>query len=442
VTYPRTDSRYLTHDMEAGIEALVQSAAALIGADGDFTVNTAQVIDDSKVTDHHAIVITATTGKADTSALTEQERNILLTVAARLICAVGERHVFEAVAAEFSCGGNTFTAKGKATVAEGWKAAETSFKAVLNVKADDGDTDDEDAKDGDAHTIPPVTEGQTFKDVKAKVTEHHTQPPKPHTEATLLSAMETAGAAETTDEAERKGLGTPATRAAVIENLVFRKFAERKGRQLIPTKAGAALIRILPQQLTSPALTAEWENTLALIAKGEASPDGFMRGIVNLTEQIIRDNSKADTELACMFSPGKEVIGTLDAIRLQGYTMQDGKLVPAAVATVPPEKANPLKTAEMSTEQNLNMIDGTLGNNTPIVAEIETKMKSSKTVSLTELAGAIKAERSAEAKAESRVADERSSIREQLRAGKEQIAREKPEQRAVAPHSREKSELA
>jgi DNA topoisomerase-3 len=225
-------------------------------------------------------------------------------VATRLICAVGERHVYEVVTAEFLCGGNTFMAKGKATIAEGWKAAEALFKAVLKVKADsegDGDTD--------GGTILPVDEGQSFEDVRATVTEHYTSPPKPYTEATILGAMETAGAADTTDEAERRGLGTPATRAAVIENLVARRFAERKGRQLIPTEAGAALIRILPKQLTSPALTAEWENTLALIAKGEASPDEFMRGIVNLTERIVRENSKADAELACMFSPGRENIG-------------------------------------------------------------------------------------------------------------------------------------
>ena len=139
---------------------------------------------------------------------------------------------------------------------------------------------------------------------------------------------------------------------------------------------------------------------------------------------------------------GQLTQSTLDAIRVQGYAMQDGKLVSAAVATAPPEKQNPLKTAEMSIEQNLNMIDGTLGNNTPTVAGIEARMKSGETVSLTELAGAIKAERTSEAKAESRVADGRPSIREQLRAGKEQIARAKPEQRAVAPHSRDKAELA
>jgi DNA topoisomerase-3 len=318
LTYSRTDSRFLTSDMGAGIAALVQAAAALIGSDGNFPVNASQVVNDGRVSDHHAIVITAAAGNSDTSALAKPERNVLLLVAARLICAVGERHVYEAVTAEFLCGGNTFTAKGRATVTEGWKAAETLLLAALNVKADESDNE----TDGDGGTIPPVAEGQTFEDARAALTGHFTQPPKPYSEATLLSAMETAGAAETTDEAERTGLGTPATRAAVIENLVDRKFAERKGKQLVATEAGAALIKILPEQLISPALTAEWENTLALIAKGEASPDGFMRGIAHLTERIVRDNSKADAQFACMFSPGREIIGTCPRC---GSNVHEGK---------------------------------------------------------------------------------------------------------------------
>jgi DNA topoisomerase-3 len=304
LTYPRTDSRYLTSDMEAGIPSLVATASALIGADGNFPVAAAQVINDGKVSDHHAIVVTAAATNADVSALPDTERNILLLVAARLICATGERHVYEAVTAEFLCGGHSFTCKGKATVTEGWKAAETLFKKSQDIKPDA----DDDAEAEDSGTIPPVAEGQTFDDTKTSVTEHFTQPPGPYNDATLLSAMESAGAADTTDEAERKGLGTPATRASVIENLVAREFVKRKGKQLLPTDDGAALVRILPEQLRSPALTAEWENTLALIAKGEASPDAFMRGIEGLTTAIVAGASK-DEALACIFSPGREVIG-------------------------------------------------------------------------------------------------------------------------------------
>jgi DNA topoisomerase-3 len=317
LTYPRTDSRYLTSDMEAGIAALVQAAAALIDSGGNFSVSASQVINDGKVTDHHAIVPTAAAGAADVSALPKTERNVLLTVAARLICAVGERHVYEAVVAEFLCGGGTFTAKGKATVTEGWKAAEALFKAALNVKADD----DSDADEGGA-TIPPVTEGQTFEDAKATTSEHFTSPPKPYSDSTLLSAMEAAGAAEATDEAERTGLGTPATRAAVIENLVGRGFAFRKGKQLIPTDDGNALIKALPDALKSPQLTAEWENTLALIAKGAASPDEFMAGIEGLTTQIVREGDEVDPAAARMFSPGREVIGVCPRC---GANVHEGK---------------------------------------------------------------------------------------------------------------------
>jgi DNA topoisomerase-3 len=302
MTYPRTDSRHLTSDMEAGVPSLVAIASSLIGADGNFPVNAGAAINDAKVSDHHAIVITAAAGGANPAALPEAERNILLLVAARLICAVHDKHIYEALSAEFFCGEATFTAKGKAVISEGWKAADTLFRNALNLNADSAD-----GEDGGA--LPPIDEGQTFDSVAAAVTEHFTSPPNQYSEATLLSAMESAGAADTTDEAERKGLGTPATRAAVIENLVARGFAVRKGKQLIATEDGMGLIAILPDSLKSPALTAEWENSLTLIAKGEASTEGFMEGIEELISSIVKGCGKADDALACMFSPGKEVIG-------------------------------------------------------------------------------------------------------------------------------------
>jgi len=302
LTYPRTDSRYLTHDMEAGVPVLAGSAAAIIGATGT-PVNAPQVINDSKVSDHHAIVPTAALVVSDLSALLETERNIILLVSARLVCAVHEKHVYEAVTATLTCGGYMFTAKGKTIVSDGWKAANTLFKNSLKLKTDNKDDEDE-----DSGALPPIAEGQTLGNAETAATEHFTTPPKPYSEATLLSAMESAGAADTTDEAERKGLGTPATRAAIIENLVARRFAQRKGKQLIPTQDGENLIKILPDKLTSPALTAEWENALTRIAKGEASPDDFMRGIEDLAASIVTESVK-DESLACMFSPGKEIVG-------------------------------------------------------------------------------------------------------------------------------------
>jgi DNA topoisomerase-3 len=317
LTYPRTDSRYLTSDMAAGVSSLVGIAAALIGSGGNFPANTRAVINDAKVSDHHAIIITATASGADIRALSETERNTLLLVAARLICAVGDKHIYEAVCAEFSCGAAVFTAKGRTVLADGWKMADTLFKNVLKMKEDAAD-----GEDTDVCSLPPVSEGQTFEDVAATVTEHFTSPPKPYSEATLLSAMETAGAALVADEAERKGLGTPATRAAVIENLIARGFAKRKGKQLLPTDDGSNLMKILPDTLKSPALTSEWENTLALISRGEASPDDFMQGIEDLTAEIVRENGKANDALACMFSPGKEIIGVCPRC---GKNVHEGK---------------------------------------------------------------------------------------------------------------------
>jgi DNA topoisomerase-3 len=300
-TYPRTDSRFLTSDMAAGIPALAETAAATIGIGAAFPCDAAQVINDGKVSDHHAVIPTATLKTFDTSALPESERNILLAVCARLVCAVNEKHVYEAVTAAFDCGGYTFTAKGKTISADGWKTVDTLFKNALKLK-DEG----EDSEDGAA--LPPLAEGQTFNGAAA-VTEHYTQPPKAHSEATLLSAMEHAGASDTDADAERKGLGTPATRAAIIEKLVASGFAERKGKQLVPTKDGENLIAILPDNLTSPALTSEWENALTLIAKGEADPADFMRGIEDMARELVNGNAEAREDCKTLFAPEREAIG-------------------------------------------------------------------------------------------------------------------------------------
>jgi len=299
ITYPRTDSNFITSDMAAGIPALTQNAANFIGmgaeqTGADVPVNTAQVVNDSKVSDHHAIIITAQVGKAGLSKVTDTEREILALIAYRLVCAVGEKHIFEAITAIFDCNGHSFTAKGRVTIAGGWKT---------NARKED--TEDSD----NSGTLPPITEGQTFDNTAAAVTEHYTQPPKPYTEADLLSAMENAGAKDTTDEAERRGLGTPATRAAVIEKLVNGGFITRKGRQLIPTPDGENLIKILPDPLKSPELTAQWENSLTLIAKGKADPDSFMRDIEDMARMLVDGNAAPAEEYKTMFATPRESIG-------------------------------------------------------------------------------------------------------------------------------------
>lgn len=310
LTYPRTDSRYLTSDMATTAPVIVNQAALAVGflrGNAAVTVdNIGNVINDAKVSDHHAIIPTMSIQGFDLSTLPETERNILILVCVRLICSVHDKHVYEAVTASFDCGGHTFTAKGKTVIAEGWKAIDRLFRASLKLKKEDEDGGGAEA----GAALPPLAEGQTFEPVAATITEHFTQPPKPHTEDTLLSAMEHAGAEDTTDDAERKGLGTPATRAAVIEKLVSSGFVQRKGKQLIPTADGGNLIAILPEALTSPMLTAEWENALTRIAKGEADPNSFMRDIESMAKGLCVNYYQADEDKKALFRQDKEVIGT------------------------------------------------------------------------------------------------------------------------------------
>ena len=307
LTYPRTDSSYLTDDM-GGTAA--QIAALLAGKlpfmqGADFTPEISRLLDSKKVSDHHAIIPTMELTKADLAALPESERNILTLAGARLLMACAEPHIFEAVTAVFSCAGQEFIASGKTVLAEGWKGLERRFMATLKKKADTED-DEENALSLD---VPPFAEGQTFDNPQAAVTEHFTTPPKPHNEASLLSAMERAGNEEIDPDAERRGLGTPATRAAIIEKLVKGGFVERKGKQLIPTKNGIELVCVLPEVLTSPQLTADWENNLTQIAKGNADPDSFMTGIETMTRELVSTYPFLSDKEKERFKEEKPVIG-------------------------------------------------------------------------------------------------------------------------------------
>ena len=197
------------------------------------------------------------------------------------------------------------TARGKTILCEGWKEIDRKYRAALKNKPETDDADSDTEK-----TLPPFTEGQTFEKPAAKVTEHDTTPPKPHNEASLLSAMEHAGSEDTDPDAERKGLGTPATRAAVIEKLVKGGFVERKGKQLLPTKDGINLVCVLPDTLTSPQLTAEWENNLTQIAKGKANPAAFMEGIEDMARELVKTYPFLSDDKAQMFKPEREALGS------------------------------------------------------------------------------------------------------------------------------------
>ena len=300
LTYPRTDSAFLTDDMgETAAKTVTMLSGKLPFMEGaEFTPDVSQTLDSSKVSDHHAIIPTMELAKTDLSTLPESERNILTLAGARLIFAAAEPHIFEAVTAVFSCADTEFTARGKTVLAGGWKDLERRYRATLKGKPDPEDMEEE-------NTLPELSEGQTFTSPTAKVTEHFTTPPKPHSEATLLSAMERAGNGDTDPDAERRGLGTPATRAAVIEKLVKSGFAERKGKQLIPTQNGAALVSVLPDMLTSPQLTAEWENNLTQIAKGAADAGEFMQRIEAMARELVKENTAADKGKAA-FTGGEE----------------------------------------------------------------------------------------------------------------------------------------
>ena len=307
LTYPRTDSNYLTDDMG---DTAVHIAALLVGKlpfmkGAAFTPDIARTLDSKKVSDHHAIIPTMELAKADLAALPESERNILTLAGARLLFAAAEPHIFDAVTAVFSCADTEFTAKGKTVLCDGWKELERRYRATLKGKPDaEGDEENERILD-----VPTFTEGQSFDSPAARVTAHDTQPPKPHTEASLLSAMERAGSADTDPDAERRGLGTPATRAAVIEKLVKSGFVQRKGKQLIPTQNGNNLVCVLPDTLTSPQLTAEWENALTQIARGAAEPEDFMRGIEEMARELVKAYPFLSENQKGLFKEEKAVIG-------------------------------------------------------------------------------------------------------------------------------------
>ena len=305
LTYPRTDSSYLTDDMEetaAKVIALLCGKLPFMAGVG-FSPEIARVLNSKKVSDHHAIIPTMELAKTDLAALPESEKNILTLAGARLLFATAAPHSFETVTAVFSCADHEFTAKGKAVIAAGWKDMERLYRVTLKKKPD---SDDENELVLD---VPDFTEGQTFENPAAKVTEHETTPPKPHNEASLLSAMERAGNEDTDPDAERRGLGTPATRAAVIEKLVKGGFIERKGKQLLPTKDGTNLVCVLPDSLTSPQLTAAWENNLTQIAKGNADPAAFMQGIEAMTQELVKTYASVLGEKQELFKTEKTELG-------------------------------------------------------------------------------------------------------------------------------------
>ena len=302
VTYPRTDSQYLTEDMKETAENMVLAVQMAFDfgtfPPKDYDVN--RVINNCKVTDHHAIIPTAEIQKQNLSKLSQGERDILMLISQRLLCATGEKQRISETEIKVECAGEEFQAKGKMVLEMGWKSYEMEFRNRLKNKSKTEEKDE---------VLPLVTEGDVLHGVTVTKTEHFTSPPKQYTEDTLLSAMETAGNEDFDEDTEKKGLGTPATRASMIEKLVSSKYLERKGKQLIPTDAGINLVAVLPEKVKSAKMTAEWENALMEMERGKVKSRTFLTDISQWVNQLIADYGDVSEEEKKRFRSEKEQIG-------------------------------------------------------------------------------------------------------------------------------------
>ena len=307
VTYPRTDSQYLSDDMEGTAKNVIEAIfnSLLFEQNIMFNPDIKRILNSKKVTDHHAIIPTMEIIKQDLKAIPESEMKILSLCANRLLCATGEKHIYNSTKAVITCNNTVFKVSCKEVWKNGWKEFEDFFKNSYKTAEDKSDAEEE-------KKLPELREGMMIAVEQTKVSEHFTQPPKHYTEDSLLSAMERAGAEDMGDEVERKGLGTPATRADIIEKLVKDGFVKREKKQMIPTEDGMKLITILPDVVKSPKLTADWENKLTLVSKGEVAAEQFMSGIEAMVTDLVKTYHSVSDEHKAMFGTGKggqEVLG-------------------------------------------------------------------------------------------------------------------------------------
>ena len=292
LTYPRTDSRLLTEDMAASLPGLVTDTGRAFAVEEPIPIHVQQVIDGSKVTDHHALLPTKSMANADLAALPAGERNALRLIAARLLCAVGEPHCYAETTLTTICAGEEFSAKGKLVLSDGWRAME---RKILGELLD---------KQKEPVVLPDVQEKSQCSVAGVELKEGQTSPPKSYTEDTLLSAMQAAGADSMPEGVERQGIGTPATRAATIEKLVQKGFLERKGNKktkvLLPTGKGKALITVMPEEIQSPEMTADWETKLLQIERSEMEPETFMTEIKEMISSLVTTTEAAKGANALM----------------------------------------------------------------------------------------------------------------------------------------------
>lgn len=318
ITYPRTDSQYLTEDMGETARNVVHQIHEKYKLMGPFDEpempDVRKVMDNSKVTDHHAIIPTMELAGCNLSELKSWEEKILFLIAVHTVMVMSSDHRYLETEVEVCCQGEIFKAKGKVIQQMGWKLFEMCFKNKDRLAMEDPEQEGKDR-------IPKVSEGQKFYNVTAEKTEHFTSPPKPYSEDTLLVAMETAGNKEFEEDTEKKGLGTPATRAAIIEKLIHSQYAVRKGKQILPTEDGKVLIEILPDFLKSATMTAEWENQLLEMEKGQIASEQFMTGIKNMLTMMLNGCDSIPEEETRRFQT-RESIGTCP---LCGNLVYEGK---------------------------------------------------------------------------------------------------------------------
>lgn len=304
VTYPRTDSRFVTEDMIGTVEELAGKMPLMLPfvEYGQLGHNIKRVVNNAKVSDHHAILPTKEAVEKGIVDLPVDKKNLMILIGQQVLQAVGEDHLYEQTDVTVKCQKNEFTARGKTAVQMGFKDVEKAFRShCVKMEKEDSDRQLE---------IPyGYQKGMQIFNVKAETSIHYTSPPKSFNEDTLLAAMETAGNKEFDEKTEKKGLGTPATRASTIEKLVASGYAQRKGKQIIPTAEGRELIRVMPENLKSAGLTAEWENRLLLMERGELNGEQFMDDIVAMLEEILNGCRKIPEEERNRFQTAKELIG-------------------------------------------------------------------------------------------------------------------------------------
>lgn len=305
VTYPRTDSQFVTEDMKDSVEELVEKMPVLLSfVDyGQLGHGIKRVINNAKVSDHHAILPTKEVVEKGIADLPADKKNLMMLICQQLVQATGEEYLYEQTDITVKCQEHDFKARGKIPVQMGFKEVEKAFKQLC-VKA-------EPVEEKEKETSIPAgyEEGMRLFPVKAEKTTHYTSPPKPFNEDTLLAAMETAGNKEFDSETEKKGLGTPATRASIIEKLVSSGYAQRKGKQILPSTEGKELVKVMPEYLKSAVMTAEWENQLLLMEKGQITDTQFMGEITSLVSKILEVCREIPEEERRRFQTAREVIG-------------------------------------------------------------------------------------------------------------------------------------